>query len=374
MNSQTIIIGASAAGLACAAHLKKRGLDFILLEKSDRVAQSWRNHYDRLHLHTHKGASNLPFLKFPKNTPKYPSKQQVIDYLENYAKNMAINPRFNCEVTKVQVEKGTWITKTQSGEKYESQNVIFCTGYANTPRSLVKPGLDSFPGKVIHSSEYKNGSEFNGKKVLVIGFGNSACEIAIDLHEHGAETFMSVRSPVNIIPKEILGIPVLTIGIFQSNFPPRISDKLNKPLLKFLIGDFTKYGLRKLPYGPREQIVNHHQIPLLDLGTLDLIKKGFIKIHDDIKNIKGNNVQFQDGFASEFDTIVYGTGYQRGLEKMIDLTLEEKKSLESSVKNRVDLGSRGLYFCGLYVSPTGMLREISIESKIIADHITERSK
>ncbi len=366
--TQTLIIGASAAGLACAARLKRIRHEFILLERSDMVGQSWRNHYDRLHLHTHKGASTLPYVPYPKDTPKYPSRNQVVSYLEDYASMLGLNPIFNTEVISVKRENDRWITVTND-ETYESEHVIFCTGKAHTPRAFNKPGLESFPGQVIHSSAYRNGREFENQNVLVVGFGNSACEIAIDLHEHGARTFMSVRSPVNIIPKEILGIPVLTIGIFQSNFPPRVTDRLNKPLLKFLIGDFTKYGLRKLPYGPREQIVMHHQIPLLDLGTLDLIRKGHIVVQDDIELIDEKNIRFKNGSEVEFDAIVYGTGYEHGLEGIIDLPKERWQELEMPITKRKNLGTDGLYFCGLFVAPTGMLREIKLESKIIVNHI-----
>ena len=182
----TLIVGASAAGLSCAAHLEKRGVDYKLIEKHHHVAHAWRNHYERLHLHTNKTASNLPFAKFPKDVAKYPSRLQVIAYLENYCKTLGINPYFNTAATKIHKADKNWITETDNGT-IQSQNVIVCTGNTNIPKKYSKPGLDDFSGKTMHSSEYKNGIEFKDKKVLVIGFGNSACEIAICLYQHGAK-------------------------------------------------------------------------------------------------------------------------------------------------------------------------------------------
>ena len=98
------------------------------------------------------------------------------------------------------------------------------------------------PGKIVHSFQYKSGEDFKGQKVLVIGFGNSACEIAIDLYEQGAIPSMAVRSPVNIIPRDILGIPILEISLLMSRLPPRMADKLNAPLLRLMFGDITNLG------------------------------------------------------------------------------------------------------------------------------------
>ncbi|MDN5213149.1 NAD(P)/FAD-dependent oxidoreductase [Fulvivirgaceae bacterium BMA12] len=210
--TNTIIIGASAAGLACAAQLEKRGISYKIIEKHSHVAHAWRNHYDRLHLHTHKHASDLPFVKFPKKTPKYPAKHKVVQYLENYCNTLGIRPSFNVKAAKIQKVDDTWVIHTNNGT-IKSNNVIICTGNTNRPKKYTKTGLESFSGTILHSSEYKNGQVFKGKKVLVVGFGNSAGEIAMCLHEHGAKPTLSVRSPVNIIPRDILGIPVLQISI-----------------------------------------------------------------------------------------------------------------------------------------------------------------
>ena len=366
----TLIVGASAAGLACAAQLQRRNINYLILERESEVAGAWRRHYDRLHLHTNKSSSALPFVPFAKEISKYPARLEVVAYMEKYCEKMGINPIFDTNVTKIHREDAAWITTTDKGS-FQSQNIIICTGNTNVPRVYSKQGLESFPGKVLHSAKYKSGKEFKGKKVLVIGFGNSACEIAIDLHEQGALPSMSVRSPVNVIPRDILGIPVLQIGIMQSSWPPRLADRLNAPLINILIGDIEKYGLKKHPKGPVQQIVEDHQIPLLDIGTMKLIREGEVRVFGDVEAINGSTIEFEDGSKDDFDAIVAAIGYDTGLEKILDLTSERWSDLRNSIADQKYFGKDNLYFCGFYVSPAGMLREINIESGLIARSIEE---
>ncbi len=366
--TNTVIIGASAAGLACAAQLKRAGVSYRLLEKHDHVAHAWRNHYERLHLHTHKGSSHLPFKKFPQSSAKYPSRREVVRYLEAYGDDLQLNPELKTEVIHVNPSAHGWEIVTVN-EMIQTKHVIFCTGNTNLPKMVKKPGLESFEGTIIHSSSYRNGKAFKDKKVLVIGFGNSACEIAICLSEHGAKPALSVRGEVNVIPRDILGIPVLQIGIAQAKLPAKLVDTLNKPLLHLLIGDITKLGLKKAPYGPIEQIRKYHKIPLLNIGTIELIKSGDIQVYGDIENIQKNEITFEGNKAAHFDAIVMATGYETGLSNLIDLNEARLDDIQIDITKRRFLGKDGLYFCGFYVSPTGMLREMKIESEIIAKSI-----
>ncbi len=369
MNStETLIVGASAAGLACAAQLQRRNLKYILIEQHDQVAHAWRNHYHRLRLHTNKSSSHLPFLKFPKATPKYPSRQQVIDYLEHYCQTLKIKPLYHTKASHIHKNSQGWQTETNKGI-FLSKNLIVCTGNTHSPTKITKPGMETFPGKIMHSASYRHGQEFKGQNVLVIGFGNSGGEIAICLHEHGAHPALSVRGAVNVIPRDILGIPVLQIGILQSKLSPQLADKLNRPLINFLVGDISKYGLRKLPYGPAEQIVKHHSIPLLDIGTMKLIRQGHIPVFGDILKVKGRVITFENDRAKEFDAIVMATGYSTGLEQLLNLDTDRRQDIKLPIAKRRSFGRDQLYFCGFHVAPTGMLREINIESELIAKAI-----
>ncbi|HEX5154075.1 MAG TPA: NAD(P)/FAD-dependent oxidoreductase [Parafilimonas sp.] len=369
--TNTLIVGASISGLASAASLQKQGIEYIIIEKQAQVATPWRNHYHRLHLHTNKRVSNLPYKKFDSTIPRYPSRQQVVDYLDDYREEFNINPIFNAEARSIKKEGEYWITETTNGI-FKSKYMIIATGPFGKPKPVNFKGMETFPGKILHSYEYKTGKDFKGKNVLVVGFGNSACEIAIDLHEQGARPSMAVRSPVNIIPRDILGIPILEISQLMSNLPPRMADTINAPLMKLLFGDITKLGLKKMPYGPFEEIEKDGNIPVLDIGTIKHIRKGHIKIHDNIDHIEGRTIHFSDGKKEDFDAIVAGIGYYRDYAEIINVDKSRFEDLKLPVDKQKYFGKDGLYFCGFRVAPTGQIREIASDAKKIAKDIQKK--
>ena len=370
--SNTIIIGAGPAGLAVGACLKQANIPFIILEKSDKVASAWHRHYDRLHLHTDKKNSELPFFSYPKIYPRYPSRSQVVDYLETYAQKFQLDIRFQQEVISARYENAEWEVQTQD-ILYHATHLVIATGYNHDPFLPIWPGQDLFKGTIRHSSEYKNGELFREKKVLVVGFGNSGGEIAIDLWEQGAHVSLAIRNAVNVIPRELFGIPILSIGILQSKFPPFLADAINKPILRFAIGDITKYGLRKLPYGPLAQIRQDGHIPLIDIGTLKLIKDGQVTVHPGIREFTDAGVVFVDGRQAQFDAIILATGYRPRVDTFLTglpAAVSEKNGKPFS--SGFEANTPGLYFCGYYVAPTGMLREIGLEAKRISASISKK--
>jgi indole-3-pyruvate monooxygenase len=349
------VIGAGPAGLAVAACLKKRGASHIIVDRASDVGSSWRHHYDRLHLHSDRDRSALPYLPFPAGTPRYPSREQVIGYLELYARHFDLAPHFNEEVRTVRPCDPGWMATTTAGV-YHSRRVVVATGYNAVPYLPQWRGQERFRGRMLHSSEYRNGESFRGQNVLVVGFGNSGGEIAIDLHEHGARVAMAVRGPVNIVPREILGVPILAISIALNHLPARLADALSAPLVRLVIGDITKLGFRKLPMGPFTQIKATTRIPLIDVGTVKLVREGHIEVLGDIREMGETDVTFDDGRLRSFDAIVAATGYS----PRSDCFLEPQSGGEKR---------SGLHYCGFIVSPTGMLRDIGIEARRVADEI-----
>jgi indole-3-pyruvate monooxygenase len=367
----TLIIGAGPAGLAVAACLKKRGAAFVIVERASEVGSSWHNHYDRLHLHTVKHHSALPYLDFPAETPRYPSRDQMIAYLERYTNHFALVPDFGEEVHSVTPCDKGWITTTKS-RVYRSNQVIVATGYNAIPHMPTWPGQAHFRGRILHSSEYRNGNSFRGQRVLVIGFGNSGGEIAMDLHEHGAQVTMSVRDTVNVVPREILHLSIVTVSILLSRLPARVADALAAPLLRLTIGDLSKLGFRKATSGPITQIKRSARVPLIDIGTIGLVRAGLIAVRSGVSSMSEAHVTFADGSSSHFDAIVLATGFRPGIERFLqrhDVVFGKDRT---HGERRV-MGDDGLYFCGFFVSPTGMLRDIAMEARWIAEHITRRS-
>ena len=371
--TNTLVIGASISGLASSASLQKQGIDYIIIERQNQAAPAWRNHYDRLHLHTSKRFSNLPYKRFGRNIPRYPSRQQVVDYLDDYRKEFNINPVFNTEALSVKKEADYWITETTTGS-FKSKHLIMATGAYGKPRPVDFKGIETFAGKILHSCEYKTGKDFAGQDVLVVGFGNSACEIAIDLYEQGSKPSMAVRSPVNVIPRDVLGIPVLELSLLLNRLPPHVADVISAPLVNWLIGDLTRLGLKKKSYGPLEEIRRDGNTPVLDIGTIQHIRKGHIKIYGDIDYIEGKAIHFTDGKKEVFDAIVAGIGYCRDYAGIVDVDRSRFDDLLRCADKQKYFGRDGLYFCGYWISPTGQIREIAADAIKIADDIMKKER
>ena len=367
--TDTLVIGASAAGLAAAACLRKAGVEFEIVEASDVVATAWRHHYDRLHLHTPKSASSLPGLPMPSTWPRYPSRDQVVLYLEAYARHFGLEPHFGVEVTHLTRDGDGWTAETDQGT-WRARHVVVATGATRRPVRPTWPGMESYVGDVLHSSDYTNGEAWRGGSVLVVGFGNSACEQAIDLVEHDVRTHLAVRSEVNVVPRDLLGVPILQMGIVMRVLPTQVADALAAPLLKATVGDISKVGLRPLPYGPNTQIKNDRHIPLLDIGTMDHIKAGRIHVHPGIERFTASGVVFTDGTSLDVDAVVLGTGYEPALA---DFLVDARVVCDDDGRPYVSGGPTqlaGLYFCGQFVAPSGMLREMGIEARRIAAQIS----
>ncbi len=365
----TLVIGAGPAGLAVAASLKQRGLSAVILEQSQQVGSAWRGHYDRLRLHTDKAHSALPGTPWPANAPRYPSRQQVVDYLEDYARTWGLQIRFGQSVTRAHREGKSWVV--HCGDRlWHSDTLVVAGGYNRHPHLPEWPGLNFYGGTVVHSGAYQNGKPFSKQRVLVVGLGNSGGEIAVDLHEHGAQVSMAVRSAVNVIPKEIFGIPFLTFGISQQWMPPKLADALNAPLTRLLVGNLEPLGLKRPAQGPITQIRTQGKVPFIDTGTIGLMRAGHVAVRPGIRQFTPQGVVFTDGRAEDFDAVVLATGYRTGLSRWLEVSagvLSPEGAPHCSGKPVA--AEPGLYFCGYHVSATGMLREIALEAEQIAKHL-----
>ncbi|MFS7904945.1 putative indole-3-pyruvate monooxygenase [Helianthus anomalus] len=194
-----IIVGGGPSGIAVAACLKHDGIPSLVLERNDCIASLWQHKaYDCVKLHIPKELCELPLLGYPKSYPKYPTKSQFISYITSYADHFGVKPLFNQTVESAgfELERGVWRVKTQDG-CYESRWLVVASGENAEPLVPKIPGTEVFEGTLVHASEYKNGDEFRGKKVVVIGCGNSGMEISLDLCNHESIPFMVVRNSVS---------------------------------------------------------------------------------------------------------------------------------------------------------------------------------
>src|SRR5687768_7414899 len=218
-----VIIGAGPAGLAAAATLRARGIDATIIERG-RVGEPWRARYDRLHLHTIRSLSHLPGYRIPRNFGRWVARDQFVQYLEQYAVHHRLEPWFEVEATRLDRENGHWNVQTTAGS-IPARVVVIATGLTRLP--YVPRWLGTFDGPLVHAVDYRNPRQYQNQDVLIVGAGNSGTEIAVDLAEGGAERVrIAVRTPPNILRRDVKGFPTQLLGIVFRRLPPRLLDPL----------------------------------------------------------------------------------------------------------------------------------------------------
>ena len=365
ISPDAIIIGSGPAGLAAAQRLNSAGLKSIILDKAEAVGSVWRRHYDRLHLHTPRLHSSLPGLTMPSAYGRYPSRAQFVDYLENYVAKFELKPNFNAPVSTVRRDGQRW--RVEAGVNSASAPVVVvATGWADFPHAPKWPGMETFQGPILHSSLYRDSAPYAGKRVLVVGFGNSGAEIALDLCEAGAHVTLSVRSPVRILPRDLMGMPILSFAIAQRFLPARVADFINAPIIRLAVGSIEKLGLKRAAKGPLQMIEEDGRVPVLDVGTVAKIRAGAIRVRGAIERFSANGVTFTEGAHEPYDAVILATGFKPDLRALLPDAAGVLDERGRPLVSDKPTAEPGLYFVGAIASPTGQLRQIGIGATRIA--------
>ncbi|PON36103.1 Flavin monooxygenase-like enzyme [Parasponia andersonii] len=314
-----VIVGAGPSGLAVAAGLKRQSVPFIILERANCIASLWQQRtYNRLKLHLPKQFCQLPNFPFPENFPEYPTKYQFIEYLESYASHFDIKPQFNQTVESAKYDEtfGLWRVKTTSSSgadvvEYLCRWLVVATG-ENAEKVVPKfEGLEEFGGHVMHACDYRSGEGHRGKRVLVVGCGNSGMEVSLDLCNYNASPSMVVRSSVHVLPREILGKSTFELAVVLMKwFPLWAVDKILLLLGRAILGNLEKYGLKRPSVGPLQLKNTAGKTPVLDIGALKKIRSGEIKVVPGIKRFSTGRVELVDGKYLEIDSVILATGYR----------------------------------------------------------------
>jgi cation diffusion facilitator CzcD-associated flavoprotein CzcO len=336
-------------------------------------------HYDRLRLHTTKAHSTLPGLSFPREVGTYPSRSQVVAYLEAYAAQCGINPRFSERLERARpsdadgaARDSGWDIQTSS-QRYRARHLIMATGLNRIPVRPVWPRQELFRGRIVHSAEYQSGARFSGQRVLVVGMGNTGAEIALDLHEHGARVCLSVRSPQNILPRDFLGTPLQVTSMRTAFLPIAVRDTMGQLTSRLAFGDLTRYGLPAPPYGPATEVLKYGRTPVLDIGTVARITSGDIEVVPAIDTFNASGVTLTNGRTLNVDAVVLATGYRSGLAELVDAP----ELLDRTGRPTRDAGGRStprtIHFVGYRNSLVGLLRQIGVEAEVVARAIANRA-
>jgi cation diffusion facilitator CzcD-associated flavoprotein CzcO len=313
-----LVVGAGPAGLAAAAELGQVGVPAAVLERSDAVASSWRGRYDRLRLNSCRWSSALPGSRFPKGTALFPSRDELIGYLEGYAKQNGLDVRFGVRVDRIDPVDGRWSLTTSAGQLLARQ-VVVAAGYQHTPRLPDWPGRDRYPGRLLHSSDYRNPREFRGADVLVVGPGCSGLEIAYDLAQGGARRVrLSVRTQSNIVLRQSGRVPGDLSARVLWRLPPWFADAVAAKVQQKSIGDLSPWGLTPPQEGIFARDRREGKTPaIVDVEVIAAIKAGEIEIVAAVESVDQAGVQLADGTTFQPDAIIAATGYTTGLDPIM---------------------------------------------------------
>eukprot|EP01114_Cavostelium_apophysatum_P019811 TRINITY_DN6473_c0_g1_i1.p1 TRINITY_DN6473_c0_g1~~TRINITY_DN6473_c0_g1_i1.p1 ORF type:complete len:467 (-),score=106.46 TRINITY_DN6473_c0_g1_i1:219-1619(-) len=381
---QVVVIGAGASGLAIAACLKKENISFVVAEKAATVGGKWS---DQIHFHSSREASRLPFVPFPGDLSVWPSKRDVTNYLMGYPIMLGMTEQIllNHNVKSVQYDvnsKRFLITAETAGKHriFHPRQVVVAAGEDAVPAMPQIEGQENFRGKLFHSSQYNGGADLKGKNVLVVGFGNAACEIAADLWEHDAKVSILVRGPVNLTSRFTSYIYDIFVGVFGARrLPMWIHDKIFQLYMKVVYSDLIQRGV-VTPHpsrGPISGIVGNHKAITVDFGAIDLIRKNeILVITQEIKRITADGVVLADEKELSFDAIIFATGYERAAvsaafldEDLLKSVLNEEQLIVGGQESPV----QDLYFIGQN-DFFGKFKEISLEANRIAKHISQKKE
>ncbi|KAK4485870.1 hypothetical protein RD792_008521 [Penstemon davidsonii] len=364
-----VIVGAGPSGLAAAACLKEKGVPSLILERSNCIASLWQlQTYDRLKLHLPKNFCELPLMPFPVNFPTYPSKQQFVEYLEEYARKFEIRPVFGERVVRAEFDGFFWRVSTEEAE-YVCRWLVVATGENAEAVVPEIEGVQEFGGEVVHTSGYKSGGVYKGKRVLVVGCGNSGMEVCLDLCNHNAKPSLVVRDTVHILPREMLGKSTFGLSMWLLKWLPiRVVDQFLLVVSRLILGDTGRYGLERPQLGPLELKNMSGKTPVLDVGTLDKIKSGDIKVCPGIRRLRHQSAEFVDGRTENFDSIILATGYKSNVPSWLKESemFSEKDGLPKMPFPNGWKGEKGLYAVGF--TKRGLLGA-SMDAKNIADDI-----
>ena len=305
-------------------------------------------------------------MAIPRSYGRYPARAQFVDYLDSYAKKFDLQPNFGTTVGAIRKAEGGWAVETGT-ETLTSPIVVVATGWADFPHMPKWPGMDSFKGKVLHSSAYKSAAPFKGGRALVVGFGNSGAEIALDLAEQGVDVTLSQRSPIRVLPRDLLGVPILDFALLQRFLPAKVADAINAPVMRLAVGSLEKLGFKTSPKGAMQMIEEDQRIPVLDIGALAAIRRGQIKVRGAIEAFTGAGVKFAEGGEEGFDAVILAPGFKPDLRSLLP---DAATVLDAQGRPRVSdraTSEPGLYFVGALASPTGQLREIRLGATRVAD-------
>lgn len=370
------IVGAGPAGLSMARSLKIKGIPFHVIERYKDVGGIWDTEnpgspmYKSAHFISSKYLSNYADYPMPEEYPDYPSNRQILAYHRSFAREYDLyrHIKFNSSVQSIQQKGSKWLVKLENGESGFYEGVICASGITWSPNIPKLQGIETFKGEVIHSVKYKDISSFRGKRVLVVGAGNSGCDIACDAGVAAEQAFISVRRGYYFIPKHIFGMPADVFGDGAHWIPNWFSQWVFGIVLKFLVGDLTKIGLP----APDHKIFETH--PIINDQLLHNLRHGDVIAKGDISRLNGEFVEFKDGSKEKIDLVVLATGYHWAIPYMEEKYFEWKNGRPELYLTLFNRKYENLYALGYMETDGGAYKMFDEMANLISSYIDAKRK
>ncbi len=379
-SEKVCVIGAGSSGIASCQVLNARGIPFACFEKGSGVGGNWRyendngmsSAYRSLHINTSRGLMAYRTLPMPENYPDYPNHFQIAAYFDEYVDHFGFRDKiaFRTEVVSVEPVDGEWeVTVEDAGGRRTSDRyraVMVANGHHWDPR-WPEPsfsGSDQFEGEQIHVHDYREPEILRDKRVLVLGIGNSATDIAVESSRIGEKTFLAMRRGAYVLPKYMGGKPTdESASAWLTRLPLPVQRFFISRMVGLTAGDMTAYGLPK----PDHKLLEAH--PTISAELLSRLGHGDIAVKPNIDRYPGGRtVRFADGSEEEIDLVVYCTGYKITFPFFDPKLLAAPENRMPPLYRRVAaVDHPGLYFIGL-IQPLGAIMPIAeAQSEWVAD-------
>ncbi|WP_084327633.1 flavin-containing monooxygenase [Salinarimonas rosea] len=370
-----LVIGAGLSGLGVARALADSGIACRVLEAEARPGSPWRARHPQLRLNTRRTLSALPGRALPREAGAFPHRDTIADYLEAYADTLPVPIAYGVRVARIARDGGAWRVDTDAGVM-RARNVVVATGRDRVPFVPRWPGAEAWAGRIVHAHDLGPVARYRGRRVLVVGVGNSGMD-ALN-HLVGAATAslsVSVREGPTIFPKRLLGFPVQQLAPILARLPVPVLDRLLSGMQRLVFGDLRRIGLPRPATGGATRLVQGGIAPAIDDGAVAAMKDGRIAVLPAIARFTPDAVHLADGRTIRPDVLIAATGYRSGLDAMLDGldVLDERGFPRISGPEQID-EAPGLFFAGMKPGLAGFFHEAGHAGRAIARAIALRER
>lgn len=365
-----MVIGAGLSGLAIAHALARRNIPVTVLEARERVAEPWRNRHPGLRLNIHRHFARLPGQAAPRSDGTFLKRDTVIAHLDRYAERLGVPVRFGTEVTAVDRGPLGWRIETTTGV-HDCAHLVIATGRDRVPHMPDWPGREAFRGEFIHSADLGDVSRFDGKRVLVVGAGNSGSDALNHLARHDpAEVLVSVRHGPAVIPTRVFGFPLHRLARLFAILPPRVVDPAFRIVERLFLGNLRRVGLPSHPDGGGTRMLRDGITFAIDDGFVGALRAGRFRVVPSVLDFESTRVRLADGTSCAPDVVIAATGYRTGLAPLLGhLGVLDESGQPRHPMGEADRASPGLWFTGFRPVFTGYFDAARVSADRIAKAI-----